>query len=146
MKKCIIILIGLLCFTSAYAQKQIKGISTYFPSEDSIVFSLDELNYLIKNSYVVCSKIDILDDGYMVKTIQMSNKDTTFRFLNVYIESDLFTLNDLSIEKKVEKLRCAFAIVSSGELYEVYELNYIGKQYLEALLNKTKVLCYDPYE
>lgn len=138
----------LILFTSANAQKRIKGISTYFQEGDTISLSPSELNYLISRSYVVCSKIDTLDDGAMVKTIEIVCRDKTFHFVSAYVESDLFFSNDLlfTVEKKSKKLKCAFALVDNGELYESYELDSIGRQYFEKIINNTPLVCRDTYE
>jgi len=150
-----------LIFTSVYAQKQIKGVSTkfineeelrgestYFPQEDTITLTVTELNYLISRSRIVCSKIDTLDDGGMIKTVEIEASDTNFRFIGAYIESNVFFPQDIkfSVETKSTRLVCEFALVDNGELYESYELDSLGKKYFERLLNKTALVCIDPYK
>lgn len=148
MKTIIILICGLFICVGAHAQKQIKGISTYSPQGDSISVSLTELNYLISRSYIVCSKIDTLDDGAMIKTVEIQSHDTTFRFIGAYLESNIFYSKNLklSVEEKPLKLFCDFALVDNGELYESYELDSLGKKCFERMLNKTPLVCIDPYE
>lgn len=148
-KKIIIIICTLFIFTGVYSQKQIKGISTYFPMDDSITLNEDDLTNLINSSYVVCSKIDSLDDGSVVKTVEIQCADTNFRFAGAYIESSVFSLGDLksSIGRMNPMwLVCNFALVDNGELYESYELDSLGKKCFERILNKSSLVCIDPYE
>ncbi|MFZ2150462.1 MAG: hypothetical protein WAZ12_05470 [Candidatus Absconditicoccaceae bacterium] len=147
MKKFIIIICSLFIFTGVYSQNEIKGTSTYSPG-DSITCSVTELNYLISRSYVVCSKIDTLDDGAMIKTVELQTNDTIFRFISAYLESNVFFPEDikLSTEQEPMKLICTFALVDNGKLYESYELDLLGKKYFERILNKTSLVCINPYE
>lgn len=149
MKKTFFLILGLLIlFSDANAQKRIKGISTYFQEGDTISLSSSELNYLISRSDIVCAKIDTLDDGSMIKTIEIECRDKTFHFVSAYMESDLFFSSDLllNIEQKAKKLKCAFVLVDNGELYESYELDSIGRGYFEKIINNTPLVCHDNYE
>jgi len=142
MKKIIVLICGLLIFTCASAQNKIKAVSTYFPKYDSISLTKTDLDYLLKKSYIVCSKIDTLDDGAMVKILEIECRDTTFRFLGAYMESAIFYQNsDVSIsdDGKFTGLKCEFVVVDNGQLYEAYELDTLGKKYFENLLNKTRI-------
>jgi hypothetical protein len=144
MKKFIILICGLFIFTGAYAQKDIKGISTYFPMDDSITLNEDDLTSLINSSYVVCSKIDSLDDGSVVKTVEIQCADTNFRFAGAYIESRIFLLGDLKLSiGRMDPmwLVCNFALVDNGKFYEAYELDQHGMKHFEDLLNNTPFYC-----
>lgn len=149
MKKIIILICGLLVFTCACAQNKISGISTYFSQYDSISLTKSELNYLLKSSYVVCSKIDTLDDGGLIKTVEIACKDTTFRFVGAYIESEIFFINQCvadCLEKNLVRLKCELVVIDNGQLYESYELDTSGKLYFEKLLNKVPLLCVATYQ
>jgi hypothetical protein len=157
MKKVVILLFGLLIFTGAYAQNKIKAASTY-SSEDTISVLISELNDLIYNSMLVCCKVDTLDDGAMIKTIEFVSKDTRFKFIGGYIESNTYFPNTtkknslhffiklFSKHHKKEQLTCDFALIDSGILYESYELDPQGRWHFEYMLNNTKLYCPDPYE
>jgi len=147
MKKIIILICGLFIFTGAYAQ--IKGISTYFPMDDSINLSENEMTQLINSSYVVCSKIDSLDDGSVVKTVEIQCSDTSFRFAGAYIESRIFLLGDLKSSMGRMNpmwLVCNFALVNNGKFYESYELDQHGMKHFENLLNNTPFYCLEDRE
>ncbi len=144
MKKIIIIICSLFIFAGVYSQDKIKGISTYSPQDDSITLSTDDLIRLINSSYIICSKIDSLDDGYMVKTVEIQCSDTNFRFIGAYIESRVFSLGDfkLSMGRMAPMwLVCNFALVDNGKLYESYELDQHGMKHFEGLLNNTPFYC-----
>lgn len=148
MKRTLTMLVCVLIFSCGYSQNKITGISTYTPLDDSITVSVTELNYLIANSSHVCTKIDTLDDGSMVKTVEIRSRDTIFRFISAYLESEPFFPNDnkMSIEDIPRTLKCSIVLVDNGELYETYELNAIGRKYFERILNKTSLVCIDPNE
>jgi hypothetical protein len=116
--------------------------------DDSISVSVTELNFLILRSSHVCTKIDTLDDGAMIKTVEIRSRDTIFRFIGAYLESEPYFPNDsqTSIDDKPRKLKCDIALVDNGELYETYQLNAIGKKYFERILNKTSLVCIDSNE
>ena len=157
MKKVVMFLFGLLIFTGAYAQNKIRATSTYF-SEDTISVSISELNDLIYKSTLVCCKVDTLDDGAMMKTIEFVSKDTRSKFIGGYIESNTyfpnttkkdssdFFIKSFSKHHKKEQLTCDFALIDSGILYESYELDSLGRWYFEHILNNTKLYCPDRYE
>jgi len=148
MKKIIAMILSVFIFSCACAQNKITGVSTYIPMDDSITVSVTELNYLIAGSIQVCTKIDTLDDGYIIKTVEIKSRDTIFRLIGAYLESEPFFPNDskTSMEVKQRNLKCSIALVDNGELYETYALNTIGRMYFERILNKTLLVCIDLYE
>lgn len=147
----IIILIEMTLLCGIYAQKpfkglKIKGVSTYFPGMDSIEVSRNDLSYLLKHSIVVCSKVDTLDDGAMMKTVEIACSDTTFKFVGAYMESNLVQPSELRsyvMEGKRMTLKCAFVVIDQGVLYETYELDDFGKKSFESLLNRAPLKCID---
>ena len=148
MKRILTMLVCVFIFSCGYPQNKITGISTYIPMDDSITVSVTELNYLIARSSHMCTKIDTLDDGSMIKTVEIKSRDTIFRFIGAYLESEPYFPNDsqTSIDDKPRKLKCDVALVDNGELYETYQLNAIGRKYFERILNKTLLVCIDPNE
>ena len=148
MKKLVCITIAMFILFYGYSQNKITGTSSYFPEDDSISISVTELNYLIARSMQVCTKIDTLDDGAMIKTVEIQSRDTIFRFIGAYLESEPFFSHDIrsSMESKPRKLKCSIALVGNGELYETYQLNATGRKYFERILNKTSLVCIDPYQ
>lgn len=133
-------LLGLFIFSSVYSQKEIKGTSTYFPQDSSVNINVTELNYLIHRSHIICSKIDTLDDGAMIKTIEIKAVDNTFRIVGAYIESSTF------FPSSVKNLKCSFVVLDFGEIYESYSLDSLGLKYFETLLNRMPLVCVDSYE
>jgi len=126
MKKLVFAVLSVCIFFCGYSQNKITGVSTYAPYDDSISVSITELNYLISHSRIVCCKIDTLDDGGMVKTVEIEAKDTSFRLMGAYLESNIFFQDDVKVilEVKPIRLRCSFAVIDNGGLfYESYELN-----------------------
>jgi hypothetical protein len=148
MKRILTMLVYVFIFSCGYPQNKITGISTYIPMDDSITVSVTELNYLIARSSHMCTKIDTLDDGSMIKTVEIKSRDTIFRFIGAYLESEPYFPNDnqTSIDDNPRKLKCDVALVDNGELYETYQLNAIGRRYFERILNKTLLVCIDSNE
>lgn len=149
MKKLIAILVcGLFIFSSAYAQK-IKGKSAYFPHIDSIYIDQSEINYLINHCRIICSKIDTLSDGGLIKTVELVSTDTTFRFVGAYMESNIIYPQEFRsyvLEGKKVYLRCAFVVIDNGELYQTFELDIVGRKKFERILNLSKLKCIDYYQ
>jgi hypothetical protein len=140
MKKLIVLICGLLIFTSAYAQNKIVGIPMYSPEEDSTIFDGIEIIHLLESSYLVKAKIDSLEDGSVIKTVEIQCADTNFHFVGAYIESNSFFMKDIKLSMgnmKPINLVCSFALVDHGELYESYTLDQFGMVYFDMILNNT---------
>lgn len=148
MKKLILILIcGLFICSGASAQK-IKGVNSFFPTLDSIEITREDINYLLKNSIVICAKADTLDDEAIVKTVEIVCRDTAFKFVGAYMESSPVSPSDfrnykVEENKKVMHLDCAFVLVDNGKLYETFELDSLGRKQFEGLLNRAPLKCMD---
>lgn len=126
-------------------QRLIMGISFDSLEKDTIILTGKDLKYLISKSYVICSKIDTLDDGRMIKTVEIESKDTTFRFVGAYIESNVFSKEDTKFIMEVKPMRliCRFALIDDREFYKSYELDKLGMRYFEKLLNNAPPKCID---
>lgn len=130
MKKIILIICGLLLFASASAQ---KGFSTCFSKTNHpIEITKGDLKYLLENSIVICSKVDTLDNKGMIKTVEIVCRDTTFKIVGAYLESNIF------FPGNNVKLKCDFVVID--EIFTTFELDYFGRKQFEALLNKAPLM------
>lgn len=123
MKNFILLVCGLLLFASASAQK-IKETSV----------TKNDLDYLLKNSIVICAKVDTLDNKGMIKTVEIICRDTTFNFIGAYMESNVFFPDNNM------KLKCDFVVIDG--FFITLELDSLGRKWFEPLLNK--VLLMEP--
>lgn len=147
-RKITVIIILLWCF-SLSGQTKFKGVSTFFPGIDSVEVSKADISYLLKHAQLICSKVDTLDDGAMMKTVEIACQDTTFKFIGAYMESNLVQRNELmsyAMEGKKIKLQCFYVVIDQGELYEEYQLDSLGRKQFEAMLNKAPLRCIDSYK
>ena len=145
MKRIMLLVVSMIIVSCAMAQSKIIGVSNYVPRDDSIIVSITELNYLISHSHIVCSKIDTLEDGSMIKTVEIETNDSGFRLIGAYVESEAFFPKDCvhTVENCQWILKCEYALVDDGELYESYMLDSIGRKYFQKLLNMTPLVCID---